>query len=90
MAEKLRNTRVLGLVTSSLILIAFIYILSTEPFPHNKLTHIAMIPTSQSDNLGKYMGQFMWNFRGLDLLMQSILLFSTAICCLALFRREGE
>ena len=80
--------KVIGLVLSSLIFLAFIYILSSEPFPFNNVTHIAMIPTSQPDNLGKYMSQFMWNFRGLDLLMQSILLFSTAICCLALFRRE--
>ena len=82
--------RVIGLVLSSLIFLAFIYIMSSEPFPFNNVTHIAMLPTSQPDNLGKYMGQFLWNFRGFDLLMQSILLFSTAICCLALFQREED
>ena len=90
MAENNKTTRVIGLVLSSLIFLAFIYILSVEPFPYTNIAHIAMIPTSQPDNLGKYMSQFLWNYRGLDLLMQSILLFSTAICCLALFQMEEK
>jgi len=88
MAENGKKTKVIGLVLSFLIFLVFIYIMSAEPFPYNYIAHIAMIPTSQPDNLGKYMSQFLWNYRGLDLLMQSILLFSTAICCLALFQRE--
>ena len=90
MAENKINTKVLGLVLSSLIFLAFIYIMSAEPFPYHNIAHIAMIPISQPDNLGKYMSQFLWNYRGLDLLMQSILLFSTAMCCLALFRKEEK
>lgn len=90
MAENSKNTKVLGLVLSSLVFLIFIYIMSAEPFPYNNIAHIALIPTSQPDNLGKYMSQFLWNYRGLDLLMQSILLFSTAICCLALFQREEK
>jgi len=90
MAENSKNTKVLGLVLSSLVFLVFIYIMSAEPFPYNNIAHIALIPTSQPDNLGKYMSQFLWNYRGLDLLMQSILLFSTAICCLALFQREEK
>lgn len=88
MVEKYKNSRVIGLVLTSLIFLFFIYIISVEPFPFSNITHIAMMPTSQPDNLGKYMSQFLWNYRGFDLLMQSILLFSTAICCLALFKRE--
>jgi hypothetical protein len=34
------------------------------------------------------MSGFLWNFRGLDLLMQTLILFATAISCLALLREE--
>jgi multisubunit Na+/H+ antiporter MnhB subunit len=34
------------------------------------------------------MGNFLWDFRGLDLMMQSLILFATAISCLALLREE--
>ncbi len=40
------------------------------------------------DALGGEMSNFLWNFRGLDLIMQTLILFATAISCLALLREE--
>jgi multisubunit Na+/H+ antiporter MnhB subunit len=34
------------------------------------------------------MSGFLWDFRGLDLFFQTLLLFATAICCLAMLKEE--
>ena len=31
---------------------------------------------------------FLWEYRGFDLLTQALLLFATAMCCLAMLREE--
>lgn len=83
-----RVTLVAGLVVSALILGAFLAILVNEPFPGSSLVHGEMIPTKPSGGVGGAMSGFLWDFRGFDLMFQSIVLFTTAICCLALLREE--
>lgn len=79
---------VAGLVISALIFAAFGYILVNEPFPGSDLVHSEIIPTQPSSQIGGAMSEFLWNFRGLDLVFQTLILFTTAICCLALLREE--
>jgi multisubunit Na+/H+ antiporter MnhB subunit len=79
---------VLSIVVSLLIFVGFLYILSSEPFPVSERVHNRMIPVESEPNIGGAMSEFLWNFRGIDLLFQTIVLFTTAICCLALLREE--
>ena len=83
-----RTTLVAGLVISALILVALIAILVSEPFPASSLMHGEMIPTQPGSEIGGKMSGFLWDFRGFDLSFQSLVLFTTAICCLALLREE--
>lgn len=78
----------LSVLVSLLILASLIYILSNEPFPVSERVHNRMIPVEPEQGIGGAMSEFLWNFRGIDLLFQSIVLFTTAICCLALLREE--
>jgi len=77
-----------GFVVSALIFGALALVLVSEPFPSSKLVHSELIPTQPGSQIGGAMSGFLWDFRGLDLVFQTLILFTTAICCLALLREE--
>jgi multisubunit Na+/H+ antiporter MnhB subunit len=78
----------IGIVVSALIFGALALVLVNDPFPSSKLVHSELIPTQPGSQIGGAMSGFLWDFRGLDLLFQTLILFTTAICCLALLREE--
>lgn len=41
---------------------------------------------ADSKTIGQAMSAFLWNQRGLDIILQGIVLFASALCCLALMR----
>ncbi len=77
-----------GLVLSAVILGGFLYILASEPFPSSSLVHSEMIQIKPGSRIGSAMSGFLWDFRGMDLMFQTLVLFTTATCCLALLREE--
>ncbi|HUV33881.1 MAG: hypothetical protein ABIJ47_11280 [Candidatus Bathyarchaeota archaeon] len=77
-----------GIVVSVLIFGSLVLILVNEPFPSSKLVHSEMIPTQPGSQIGGAMSGFLWDFRGMDLVFQTLILFTTAICCLAMLREE--
>jgi multisubunit Na+/H+ antiporter MnhB subunit len=77
-----------GLVLSAVILGGFLYILASEPFPSSSLVHSEVIPIKPGSRIGSAMSGFLWDFRGMDLMFQTLVLFTTATCCLALLREE--
>jgi len=77
-----------GIVISALIFGALMLVLVNQPFPSSKLVHSEMIPTQPGSQIGGAMSGFLWDFRGMDLVFQTLILFTTAICCLALLREE--
>ncbi|MBD3171237.1 hypothetical protein GF326_02070 [Candidatus Bathyarchaeota archaeon] len=83
-----RNTVIVGFAISLLIFSAFMVILAREPFPGSQLTHSEMIQTRPGSEIGGAMSRFLWDFRGFDLTFQTLILFTTAICCLALLMEE--
>lgn len=83
-----RTILLAGLVVSAVILGGFLYILASEPFPGSDLVHSEMIPVKPGSNIGSEMSGFLWDFRGMDLMFQTLVLFTTATCCLALLREE--
>jgi multisubunit Na+/H+ antiporter MnhB subunit len=77
-----------GIVITVLILGALVLVLVNEPFPSSRLVHSELIPTQPGSQLGGAMSSFLWDYRGMDLLFQTLILFTTAICCLAMLREE--
>jgi multisubunit Na+/H+ antiporter MnhB subunit len=77
-----------GVVISVLIFGALTLVLVNDPFPSSKLVHSELIPTQPGSHIGGAMSGFLWDFRGLDLVFQTLILFTTAICCIALLREE--
>jgi multisubunit Na+/H+ antiporter MnhB subunit len=77
-----------GVVITVLVFGALILVLVNEPFPSSKMMHSELIPTQPGSKIGGAMSGFLWDFRGMDLLFQTLILFTTAICCLAMLREE--
>ena len=88
MSENNGAVKVAGLIVTSLLFLSLLYVVSTTPFPHASYLSRELLSTRQGDELGGEMSNFLWNFRGLDLIMQTLILFATAISCLALLREE--
>ena len=88
MSENNGAIKVAGLLVSGLLFLSLLYVVSTTPFPHASFLSRELLSTQQADQLGGEMSNFLWNFRGLDLMMQTLILFATAISCLALLREE--
>ena len=80
--------KIAGIAVSTLLFLSLLYVVSSTPFPHAKYRSRELLPIEPTDALGGEMSNFLWNFRGLDLMMQTLILFATAISCLALLREE--
>ncbi|MCD6359870.1 MAG: hypothetical protein J7M38_03330 [Armatimonadetes bacterium] len=83
-----KSSMVAGAVVAGLILVALLVVLAAEPFPGSTMDHSEMIPTQPSGEIGGAMSEFLWDFRGMDLVFQTLVLFTTAVCCLALLKEE--
>ncbi len=82
------GVRAVSFVAAALLLVAFLYLLSSSPFPYATYTSPERLPVTPGSDLGGGMSLFLWDFRGLDLIIQTLVLFATAISCLALLREE--
>lgn len=80
--------KVAGVIVAGLLFLTLLYVVSSNPFPHAQYLSRELLSTRQAEDLGGEMSGFLWDFRGLDLMMQSLILFATAISCLALLREE--
>ena len=80
--------KIAGIAVSALLFLSLLYVVSSTPFPHAKYRSRELLSTEPTDALGGEMSNFLWNFRGLDLMIQTLILFATAISCLALLREE--
>ena len=85
-----KNIALTGVAISILIFAAFMVILAREPFPDSTLAHSELITRQPGSEIVATMSKFLWDFRGLDLTFQTLILFTTAICCLALLREEVQ
>jgi multisubunit Na+/H+ antiporter MnhB subunit len=88
MSENNGAVKVAGLIITGLLFLSLLYVVSTTPFPHASYLSRELLSTRYADEIGGEMSNFLWNFRGLDLIMQTLILFATAISCLALLREE--
>jgi hypothetical protein len=86
---KSKTSGAIALITSAAFLTLILYISSTEAFPYSEITHQQMINIQPTQNIGPQMSRFLWDFRGQDLLVQSLLLFATAVCCITLLKEEN-
>jgi len=88
MLSDIKLIRIASVVLSVLIFASFMNILAREPFPSSTFTHSEFVPIQPGGEIGIAMSKFLWDFRGFDLTFQTLILFTTAICCLALLKEE--
>ncbi|MBN1682755.1 hypothetical protein JW865_04305 [Candidatus Bathyarchaeota archaeon] len=92
MSDDFLNLKYVGIITSILLFISFIFLLNSSPFPHS--TYYNNDPRGNIilayEDPGTEMAGFLWDYRSLDLIFQTIVLFATAISCLALLREVKE
>lgn len=84
----IKSGKVAGIIVSVLIFATFMVILASEPFPGLHQSHDELVSTTPSGGIGGAMSRFLWDFRGFDLSFQTLILFTTAICCLALLKED--
>ena len=82
------NIKAAGVVASALLFFTLLYFASSVRFPHASFRNVELIPIKPGEELGLWQSYFLWEYRGLDVLMAGLLLVTTAICCLALLREE--
>jgi multisubunit Na+/H+ antiporter MnhB subunit len=90
MSENGNGVKVVGVMVCGLLFLTFLYVISTVPFPHSVFRSREVLPIRPSDELGAGMSLFLWNFRGIDMLIASILLITTAMSCITLLREEKQ
>jgi multisubunit Na+/H+ antiporter MnhB subunit len=83
-----RAYSVAGFALSLLLFLSLFLIVANEPFPASSYRHGELVPIRPFGGIGAAVSGFLWEFRGFDLLMQALLLFVTAMCCLAMLREE--
>jgi hypothetical protein len=83
-------TTIAGLAVSVLLLFSLLYVVSSAPFPYGDYVSPRLASIRPTEDLGWKMSGFLWGYRGLDLFMQTLVLFATAISCLALLREERK
>ena len=88
MSENDGAVKVAGVAIAAFLFLSLIYLVSSTPFPHASYRSRELLPIEPANALGSEMSTFLWDFRGLDLLIQTLILFATAISCLALLREE--
>jgi hypothetical protein len=90
MSENSNGVKVVGIIVCSLLFLTFLYLISTVPFPHSVFRSREVLPIRPGEELGAGMSLFLWNFRGLDMLVASVFLVTTSLSCLALLREEKQ
>jgi multisubunit Na+/H+ antiporter MnhB subunit len=88
MVEKGSRLTVGALVLTLVLFVSLVCVVLNEPFPSAPLRNEEMVPTQPPGGVGRAMSGFLWDFRGLDLFFQTLLLFATAICCIAMLKEE--
>ncbi|HUS77697.1 MAG TPA: hypothetical protein VM050_03415 [Patescibacteria group bacterium] len=88
MSEMDSRLRLGALILYALLFASFVYIIWRVPFPFASYAHSELIPTQPSGAIGGAMSNFLWNFRGIDLMIQMVVLFVTAAACLAMLKEE--
>ena len=88
MSENGGSVKLASIAVTALLFFSFLYVITSTPFPHTTYRSTRPLHIEPTDALGREMSGFLWDFRGLDLIMQTLVLFATAISCLALLREE--
>lgn len=74
-----------------LVALLLLFIVQTAPFPLMRgVSPPAAGDAGVSSTIGQQMSSFLWRYRDLDLVAQAVLLFASAIGCVAMLRRSQE
>ena len=92
-----KNRNYIGVVFILTIIFAYALILYfpiKTGFPFLKYDantiKLELIPLDPFDNISSLESRFLWDKRALDLIIQSFVLFSAVVCCLALLKAGAE
>jgi len=79
-----------GFALGALLFLSLLLIGANEPFPVHSFRHGELVPIHPLWDIGMAVSGFLWEYRGFDLLIQALLLFVTAMCCLTMLREERK
>lgn len=77
--------------TALLLALLLLFLVQTTSFPLLPAVYPPeTVSPEDSSMIGQRMSGFLWRYRGLDLIAQAVLLFASAVGCLAMLRRVEE
>ena len=89
MTDSLEKASILGFIAAILLFSSLLYLVLSMEFPLFSTARNAFIPIELADSGGVGISGFLWNKRGFDMLMLSLVLFAVSVCCLAMLKEEG-
>ncbi|MGQ9542735.1 MAG: hypothetical protein ACUVTM_01410 [Candidatus Bathyarchaeia archaeon] len=80
---------VTGLVATILLITVLLWVIWSSPLEVGGLSKFSSDFVEVNSNIGQMTSQYLWRSRTLDVIVQAVLLFAAAVCCIAMLRSEG-
>lgn len=91
-AQSLGYIKMLGLLAVAGLVLSFSWLSIQVEFPHYEgdptTPGTQLVPTEPYKEIAPAVSRFMWEIRGLDIALQSFVIFASVICCLAMLKEE--
>jgi multisubunit Na+/H+ antiporter MnhB subunit len=81
---------VAGLLAAIVILIILLLVVSENVFELTEFARFSSDFVGATSNVGQLTSQYLWRSRTLDVIVQAVLVFAAATCCVAMLRPEKE
>lgn len=79
-----------GLLISIIILLIFLYVSSKSTFELNSFARFSSDFAKTAPDVDILTSKYLWSNRTLDVIIQAILVFGAAACCITMLRPERE
>ncbi len=79
-----------GAALAAIVVMSLAALVIQHPFHAFSYEQVADRLLPDSGDLGPGASQFMWTYRGLDIVAQAFAIFAAAIACLAMLRSDKE
>jgi hypothetical protein len=87
--KSLRYDTVIGLLVVAGLALSFTWVSLQVEFPyHDEDQGTRLVPAEPYGEIAPAVSRFMWESRGLDIALQSFVIFASVVCCLAMLKEE--
>ena len=82
--------RILGLVTTTMVAVTFLFLLLTEPFSMQPTTNPGELVPPNISKIMSAVSEILWSQRGPDMIAKAIVLVTAITCCILILGKKEE